>query len=157
MADNVDAGTRSRMMSAIRGKDTKPEVTIRRYLHSKGFRFRLHRPDLPGKPDLVLAKYRLAIFVHGCFWHRHEGCFYATSPATRSDFWQTKLSANVERDGRQVVLLQAAGWRVMIIWECGLKLSLHQVDEIDRLIRSDLVIMEWPPCPPRLRSPAQSL
>jgi DNA mismatch endonuclease (patch repair protein) len=109
------------MMSGIRGKNTRPEVRLRRELHAMGFRFRLHDRRLPGRPDIVLPKWRVAIEVHGCFWHRHEGCRYATTPATRPEFWQEKFATNVARDLRTREKLQDAGWRTAIVWECGLR------------------------------------
>jgi DNA mismatch endonuclease (patch repair protein) len=118
MIDVVSAATRSRMMAGIRGKDTKPELTVRRYLHKHGFRFRLHVRHLPGVPDLLLPKYRTVIFVHGCFWHQHDGCKYATKPKSNAQFWQEKLAANVERDANVNAALKASGWRVIVIWEC---------------------------------------
>jgi DNA mismatch endonuclease (patch repair protein) len=118
MVDIVDKETRSRMMSGIRGKNTLPEITVRKYLHSKGLRYRLHVKTLPGKPDLVLPKYRLALFIHGCFWHRHKGCRYATTPASNPEFWQKKFEANVQRDKEVTRQLKHAGWRVLVIWEC---------------------------------------
>jgi len=118
MVDVVDAKTRSRMMSGIRGKNTKPEIIVRKFLHAAGFRFRLHVKDLPGKPDLVLPKYRTVIFVHGCFWHQHPGCKYAYSPKTNQVFWKTKLMGNVERDARHAIALKEQGWRCEVIWEC---------------------------------------
>ncbi|AAS97315.1 very short patch repair endonuclease [Nitratidesulfovibrio vulgaris] len=121
MADIVDSATRSRMMSGIKGRNTKPERLVRSYLHAAGFRFRLHRKDLPGCPDIVLPRYRAIIFVHGCFWHRHEGCNLASFPATRVDFWESKFAANVERDRRNETALAEAGWRVIIIWECQIR------------------------------------
>lgn len=121
MADIVDAETRSRMMSGIRGKDTKPELLLRRALHAAGLRYRIHGAKLPGKPDLVFSKRHAAVFVHGCFWHRHENCRFATVPATRPEFWEAKFSANVQRDARNVADLIDSGWRVAIIWECALK------------------------------------
>lgn len=108
-------------MSAIRGRNTKPELVVRRLLHSLGYRFRLHRETLPGKPDIVLPKYRTVIFVNGCFWHRHAGCRYATFPSTNAVFWQKKFRQNVERDGRNYELLKKLGWNVVIVWECELK------------------------------------
>ncbi|MEQ8372597.1 MAG: DNA mismatch endonuclease Vsr [Roseibium aggregatum] len=121
MTDIVDKQTRSRMMAAIRGKDTKPEMILRRGLHAVGFRFSLHRKDLPGRPDLVLAKHGAVLFVHGCFWHRHTGCKYATTPATRPEFWAEKFKGNVDRDRRNQEVLADLGWRVGIVWECSLK------------------------------------
>ena len=105
-------------MSGIRGKDTKPEMIVRKALHAAGLRFRLHGKDLPGKPDLVLPKYRAIIFVHGCFWHRHEGCRFATTPATRPEFWDEKFRKNIERDEKSIKELLESGWRIGIIWEC---------------------------------------
>lgn len=109
------------MMSGIRGKDTKPEMILRRALHAAGFRYRLHQKDLPGRPDIALSRYRAVIFVHGCFWHRHAGCRFATSPATRTEFWAEKFSKNVERDQRNRDALTKIGWRVGVVWECTLK------------------------------------
>lgn len=109
------------MMAGIKGANTRPELELRRALHAIGYRFRLHSMHLPGKPDIVLPRYRAAIFVHGCFWHRHEGCRYATTPATRVEFWQAKFSSNKERDNRNLMELQAASWRVAIAWECSIK------------------------------------
>jgi DNA mismatch endonuclease (patch repair protein) len=107
------------MMSGIRGKDTKPEILIRRALFSVGYRFRLHRRDLPGVPDVVLPDRKVAIFVHGCFWHAHDGCKNARLPSTRPDFWRVKLEANVARDRRNIEDLLTCGWRVLTVWECG--------------------------------------
>jgi len=118
MVDVVDAATRSRMMAGIRGSNTKPEITLRRALHAQGLRFRLHGSHLPGRPDIVLPKWRAVILVHGCFWHRHTGCRYATTPATRPEFWSEKFGKNMERDARNVRDLAEAGWRVAIVWEC---------------------------------------
>jgi DNA mismatch endonuclease, patch repair protein len=123
MADIVDQATRSRMMAGIRGANTKPELILRRALHARGLRFRLHDKKLPGKPDIVLPKYCAVIFVHGCFWHRHEGCRYATTPATRPDFWDSKFKSNVNRDWRNLERLTALGWRSLVVWECELKAS----------------------------------
>lgn len=121
MTDIVDRATRSRMMAGITSKDTKPELVVRRALHARGFRFRLHVRGLPGTPDLVLRRYSAVCFVHGCFWHRHSGCSYATTPATRPEFWKAKFDGNVERDRRSKRDLIEAGWRVAIVWECGLR------------------------------------
>lgn len=108
-------------MAAIKGKNTKPEILVRTLLHSMGFRFRLHRKELPGKPDIVLPKYNAVIFVHGCFWHCHNCRFGRVQPATRSEFWTAKRQSNVDRDRRNKVALRALGWRVMAIWECETK------------------------------------
>ena len=118
MTDIVDRKRRSAMMARIRGRDTKPELAVRHIAHRMGLRFRLHRKDLPGRPDLVFPKHRLAVFVHGCFWHRHEGCPYASNPKSRIAFWTEKFAANVERDARQEAALRALGWRVLVIWQC---------------------------------------
>lgn len=118
MVDVVSPADRSRMMSGIQGKNTKPELTVRRMLFASGYRFRLHRRDLPGAPDIVMPGRKIAIFVHGCFWHMHQGCRFAKMPATRPEFWKAKLEANVERDRRAVEKLQPLGWRVLCVWEC---------------------------------------
>lgn len=123
MTDIVDSKQRSRMMSNIKGRDTQPEITVRQIAHRLGFRFRLYRNDLPGRPDLVFPRYRAVVFVHGCFWHRHRGCRYAYSPKTRVRFWTEKFRGNVERDRRNVNMLRQLGWRVLIIWECETRSS----------------------------------
>lgn len=120
MTDIVDAATRSRMMSGIRDKNTRPEITVRQALHKAGFRFRLHRKDLPGKPDIVLPKYHTVIFVHGCFWHGHD-CRYFKVPKTRTDFWMGKIKSNIDRDKRHVAALKSLGWHVMTVWECEIR------------------------------------
>jgi len=107
------------MMSGIRGKDTKPELLVRKALFAAGFRFRLHRRDLPGVPDVVLSRKRIAIFVHGCFWHSHKGCKNAKLPSTRPEFWREKLDRNVVRDRENVDILLELGWRVLVVWECA--------------------------------------
>jgi DNA mismatch endonuclease (patch repair protein) len=116
--DKVDAATRSRMMSSIRGKDTRPEMAVRSYLHAAGLRFRLHVTTMPGRPDLAFPGRRLAVFVHGCFWHRHESCRFAATPSAKADFWVAKFAGNVKRDQRQVRELETSGWRVITFWEC---------------------------------------
>ncbi|MFW5500928.1 MULTISPECIES: very short patch repair endonuclease [unclassified Maridesulfovibrio] len=120
MADIVDSQTRSRMMAGVKGKNTKPEILVRKFLHRKGLRFRLHKKGLPGKPDLVFPSRKIALFVHGCFWHRHEGCAKATTPSTNVPFWEKKFSDNVTRDRRVVTELEQLGWKVIVIWECQL-------------------------------------
>lgn len=109
---------RSALMARVRRANTTPEIRVRRLLHSMGYRFRLHRRDLPGTPDLVLPRLKKAFFVHGCFWHRHPGCRMASSPKTREEFWQKKFRENVERDKRKAAELSGAGWDVAIVWEC---------------------------------------
>lgn len=131
MTDVVDSKTRSRMMSGIRGRDTKPELVVRKFLHSRGLRYRIAPKNLPGKPDIVLPRYRVAVFINGCFWHRHEGCRYAATPTTRADFWQKKFDANVARDKRAYEQLANLGWRVIVIWECELNTERLQALEAD--------------------------
>lgn len=133
--DVVDKVTRSRMMAAITGKNTQPELALRRFLHAMGYRFRLHRKDLPGKPDIVMPKLRTCIFVHGCFWHRHGRCRYATTPKTRSEFWASKLSRNVERDLENVQALEAKGWTVMIVWECEIRLGGGRLSDLHEALQ----------------------
>ncbi|WP_166037171.1 very short patch repair endonuclease [Sphingosinicella sp. YJ22] len=120
MADVVDAATRSRMMSRIRGRDTKIEVVIRKALHARGLRYRTGVRTLPGRPDIVLARWRAVILVHGCFWHAHD-CGLCRLPATRPEFWREKLESNAARDHRNQAALLEAGWRVAIVWECALR------------------------------------
>lgn len=120
MADVVDKATRSRMMAGIRGKNTKPELVIRSALHRRGLRFKLHDAALPGKPDLVFPKFGAVVFIHGCFWHRHE-CQYFKWPRSNKAFWRSKLLGNVRRDAVMLSALENAGWRVCVLWECGLK------------------------------------
>lgn len=127
MTDRISTEHRSWNMSRIRGKNTKPELLLRSLLHRAGFRFRLHVSNLPGKPDIVLPKYRTAIFVHGCFWHRHEGCANATMPKSRVDFWTEKFRRTVERDSEKQVQLERAGWQVLRVWECELKADPSEI------------------------------
>ena len=117
---------RSRNMSAIKSKNTKPEIAVRKLLHSMGYRFRLHRKDLPGSPDIVLPKYKTVIFVHGCFWHRHENCKYASTPKTRKEFWENKFNKNIKRDKNNLKELKNLNWKVLVIWECELN-SLQEI------------------------------
>ena len=119
MTDVVDRATRSRMMSGIRGKDTQPEKLVRSFLHREGLRFALHA-KLPGKPDLAFPKHGAVVFVHGCFWHRHPNCRYATTPASNSEFWRTKFDANVARDNDAAKRLRSSGWRVFVVWSCSI-------------------------------------
>lgn len=147
MTDIVDATTRSRMMSGIRGKNTKPELRLRHGLHNLGLRYRLHDPELPGKPDLVFPKFRVALFMHGCYWHRHIGCKFCTFPAQNRDLWQTKFDKNVQRDRRQIDDLRKAGWRVFVVWECCLRRQdisnlLHSIETAIRAEGEEF--HEWP-------------
>jgi len=121
MVDRISAEHRSWNMSRIRGKNTKPEIVLRSLMHRAGFRFRLHDKMLPGKPDVVLPKYDTAIFVNGCYWHRHQGCPKATTPKTNTAFWKKKFEATVTRDARNRSELKESGWRVITIWECELE------------------------------------
>jgi DNA mismatch endonuclease (patch repair protein) len=121
MADRISREHRSWNMSRIRGENTKPERVVRSLLHRMGFRFRLHRRDLPGTPDIVLPKYRTVVFVHGCYWHRHPGCRYAYTPKSRVEFWKTKFSQNVKRDVRVRSELETLGWNIVVVWECELR------------------------------------
>ena len=121
MTDVHNTETRSYNMSQIKGKDTKPEEIVRKYLFSKGFRYRKNVSNLPGKPDIVLPKYKTCIFVNGCFWHKHEGCKYFVWPQNNSSFWETKLLSNAERDRKNYEKLTSIGWKVIIIWECELR------------------------------------
>jgi DNA mismatch endonuclease (patch repair protein) len=118
MADTLSTEERSRLMSRIRGKDTKPELVVRRLLHAMGYRFRLHRRDLPGRPDIVLPRHGVCIFVHGCFWHLHPNCKDARIPKTKRAWWQEKLEGNASRDKCHAATLRRIGWRVLTIWEC---------------------------------------
>ena len=125
MADKLTPEHRSWNMSRIRGKDTKPELKVRSVLHRLGYRFRLHRKDLPGTPDIVLPRYQTVILVHGCFWHRHTKCKYAYTPKSRKKFWANKFSETVTRDERNRVALEEAGWFVGVIWECETRDPVH--------------------------------
>jgi len=121
MTDVMSAEKRSALMSRIKGKNSSPELLVRRLLWRAGFRFRLHARELPGRPDIVLPRWQVAVFVHGCFWHLHKDCRYSQLPATRHDFWKNKLEANRERDLRKTSALLASGWRVAVVWECAVR------------------------------------
>lgn len=118
MVDTISKARRSWNMGQVRSKNTKPELLVRSLLHNHGFRFRLHRKNLPGKPDIVLPKYKVVVFVHGCFWHQHLNCLDATVPKTRTEFWMLKFSENRERDKKNQVALHKFGWHVLVVWEC---------------------------------------
>jgi DNA mismatch endonuclease (patch repair protein) len=135
------------MMASIRGKDTQPELLVRRLLHGLGFRYRLHDRTLPGTPDLVLRRYRTVIFVNGCFWHRHSGCRFTTKPASNADFWNQKFDMNVERDKKAVEHLLEANWKVIVIWECGLRAAQanEKLGWLATAIRTGVKnYLEWP-------------
>ncbi|WP_084652627.1 DNA mismatch endonuclease Vsr [Mesorhizobium sp. WSM1293] len=133
MADVVDQATRSRMMSGIRGKNTRPEMALRKALHRSGLRYRLHGAHLPGRPDMVLSSRRAVILVHGCFWHRHAGCHWCSTPASRPEFWAAKFDRNMTRDCEVVDALHAEGWRVAIVWECGLR-AAYLNETVERVL-----------------------
>ena len=138
MADNHTKEIRSYKMSRIRSKNTKPEEVVRKYLFSKGFRYRKNDPRLPGKPDIVLPKYKTVIFVNGCFWHHHEECKYFVWPKNNADFWRSKIEGNTKRDSRNYENLAEMGWKVLIIWECQLKSNnkMDTLNNIERTLRS---------------------
>ena len=125
---------RSRNMSAIKSKNTKPEIAVRKLLHSMGYRFRLHRKDLPGSPDIVLPKYKTVIFVHGCFWHRHENCKYASTPKTRKEFWENKFKVNLKRDAEVQEKIKNIGWQSVVIWECDTRNISFMKNKIEKLL-----------------------
>lgn len=139
MTDTLSAERRSWNMSQIRSRDTKPEITLRSALHRRGLRFRLHDRRLPGCPDIVLSKYKTAIMVHGCFWHRHPGCKNATTPSTRIEFWDAKFESTIARDRQNEDKLIAKGWRVITVWECDIKKSLSKVvDDICCVLKESM-------------------
>jgi DNA mismatch endonuclease (patch repair protein) len=131
MADRLSPEARSANMSKVGNKNTKPELLVRRVLHRAGYRFRLHRGDLPGSPDVVLPRWRTAVFVNGCFWHGHEGCRRSKLPSTRTEFWQTKVERNRERDGIAKEGLEKLGYKVVTLWECELKNEAGILERVD--------------------------
>ena len=133
--DRLTPEKRSANMGRIRGKDTKPEMRLRQYLHSRGLRYRLHARDLPGSPDIVLRPSRLAVFVHGCFWHRHEGCRLTTVPSTNESFWQEKFTRNVERDREVQAALYRLGWETIIVWECQTRDESQLINLAEDILR----------------------
>ena len=133
MADKLTSSQRSHCMSRIRGKNTKPEILVRKGLHARGLRFRLHNKKLPGSPDIVLPKYGVAIMVNGCFWHGHKGCRYATKPKSNVEFWETKIARNRHRDEVTAAHLEALGWHVITVWECELRGKLEGNTRLDKL------------------------
>jgi len=135
MADVHSKETRSYNMSRIRSKDTKPEMVVRKFLHKNGFRYRLHVKNLPGKPDIVLPKYKTVIFIHGCFWHGHEGCKYFVVPKTRTEWWLHKIGTNITNDTNAEVALIDFGWKIARVWECELKTS-SLAQTLEKLLQS---------------------
>ena len=133
MADVVTPEQRSRCMAAIKGKDTKPEMIVRKYLFSHGLRYRVNNRKLPGSPDIVLKKYKTVIFIDGCFWHGHEGCKYYRLPKTNVDFWRHKIAMNIARDYANGVDLRLAGWKVIRVWECDIKTKAKREETLERL------------------------
>ena len=133
MTDTMTPEQRHRCMAAIKGKDTKPEMIVRKYLFSKGLRYRLHVKSLPGKPDLVLPKYKTVIFINGCFWHGHEGCKYYRMPKSNTEFWESKITNNKNRDCQNEIKLEELGWRVIRIWECKIKRVQDRKHSLERL------------------------
>ena len=133
MSDTLSQIQRSYNMSRIRGKNTKPEILVRKGLHARGFRFRLHNKKLPGSPDIILPKYGVAIMVNGCFWHGHKGCRYATKPKTNIEFWEAKIARNRHRDEVTTAHLEALGWTVITIWECELRANSQLDDRLNTL------------------------
>ena len=124
MADVHSKETRSYNMSRIRSKDTKPELLVRKFLHKQGFRYRLHVKNMPGKPDIVLPKYKTVIFIHGCFWHGHEGCKKATLPTTKTEWWTDKINGNILNDNKAQNELIQNGWKIITVWQCNLKKTI---------------------------------
>lgn len=145
--DVVSSAARSRMMSSIRAANTAPEIAVRSMLHSLGFRFRLHRRDLPGRPDIVLPKHQLAVLVHGCFWHQHRGCRYAYSPKSNKSFWRKKLRGNALRDRRVLKQLEELGWRTITVWECLVRRQSNTsmlLKNLKRAVLSKATHIEFP-------------
>lgn len=137
MADVHDADTRSYNMSCVKSKNTKPEIWVRKYLFAGGFRYRINVKKLPGTPDIVLPKYKTAIFVNGCFWHGHKNCRYFVIPKTRTEWWLDKINRNIDRDQANILALKKSGWRVITIWECQLKPAIRD----DTLLNLSKIIL----------------
>lgn len=135
MTDVMTPEQRSRCMAAVKGKDTKPEMIVRKYLFSRGLRYRVNVRKLPGSPDIVLKKYKTVVFIDGCFWHGHEGCKYFRLPKTNMDFWRHKIAMNYARDYANNIDLELAGWRVIRVWECDVKTKIKREETLDRLYK----------------------
>lgn len=146
MTDFVDNATRSVWMAGIRGRDTRPEITVRRWLHREGLRFRLHVRSLPGTPDIVLPRHHVCVFVNGCFWHHHEGCMHARTPSSRTEFWEAKFRRTRERDELARSALTATGWRVIDIWECGIRdIGFPRLEWLpSEILRGKHIRVQWP-------------
>ena len=144
MADFMTPKQRSRAMSKVKGEETKIEQTVRSLLHRRGFRFRKNVKNIPGKPDIVLPKYKAIVFIHGCFWHHHPGCAKSKLPETRKEFWKNKIQGNIDRDKKNIEILLSLAWRVGIIWECALKKAELVSDPISEL--TDWIISEEDLC-----------
>ena len=140
--DKLTKEQRHRCMSAIKGKNTKPELLVRKFLFSRGFRYRLNHPRLPGHPDIVLRKYRTVIFVNGCFWHGHEGCKYYVLPKTNTEFWKEKIGKNKERDLKERMQLRNMGWHVVLLWECQLKSKVREQNLKGLLYTLNKIVLE---------------
>ena len=153
--DTVTPATRSRMMAAVRGKNTKPELAVRALVHELGFRFRLHRTDLPGTPDLVFPRLRCVVFVHGCFWHRHPNCPATTTPEDNAEYWATKFRRNVERDRDAANELRTMGWQVLVIWQCQTRDAPRLRRKLKRFLdRQSAKVADWQKAPQRGQPPA---
>lgn len=135
MADTVTPEQRHRIMAAVKGKDTKPEMLVRRFLHAAGFRYRLHDRKLPGCPDLVFPSLHTVVFIHGCFWHGHENCKHARLPKSNVDFWRSKILRNSERDSRVRIELEKQSWNVIVIWECDLRNKSHREETLEKVAK----------------------
>lgn len=146
MTDVVGKEKRSQMMRGIRGKNTTPEIRVRKALHALGFRYRLYQGDLAGKPDLVFAKHNAVLFVHGCYWHRHHNCKLASTPSSNTQFWQEKFAGNIKRDQQNIRTLRDAGWCVGIVWECALRSKdiSQAMQTVAKWLRSDIPDFEYP-------------
>ena len=140
MADRLTAEHRSWNMSRIRGVDTRPEKQVRSILHANGYRFRLHQKNLPGKPDIVLPKYKSVILVHGCYWHRHDGCRYAYSPKSRVEFWSQKFARTGQRDKENLAALKVLGWRTLVVWECQIGYAEKLADRLRDFLESSVAV-----------------
>lgn len=150
--DVVDAAKRSKMMAGIKSKNTVPEMMVRRFLHAKGFRYRLHARKLPGSPDVVLPKHKVVVLIHGCFWHRHPSCRFSTNPSSNVERWTLKFQGNIERDARNSAALRALGWKVLVVWECELRSAA--VKRLDRLVTEILSDVSLDPREQNPRSPS---